>query len=553
MRFFELIKNSGLGRLGKLMSSHGTVITPELMPVYNPNIPLISTKELIEDFDIKILITNAYIINRTETLKANAEQGIHELIDFPRTIMLDSGAYQAWMYKKELQVSNKEIIEFQEILNPDIATILDVFTDTDDYQIAKNGVVETIKRAKQCIEIRDNSDGGTMWAAPIQGGKFFDLIDFCAKRLSELDFNYHPIGTLAPALMNYNYRPVLQAIATAKINMNVSRPLHAFSIGHPMFFALSVLFGSDLFDSSSYALYAKGERYITPTATLDFNDLQEFPCSCPTCLKYSPEEIRELEKQEKIKLLAKHNLHACLDEMKRIREAIRQDSLWELVQSRVRAHPNLLDAYIHSLLKFKRNFEINDPITKKTAFFYVGKDSLFRPEVLRHSKRLLTNYSPPKFEGKRIKILILLPDILTRPIESSDFQEWMDKINLAIENNPHLKIDDIHVCIISPVFGIIPSEIYDTYPLSQYLYPNIFLEDLKVHVGKSIIDYLRKFHDHYQSILILYPKAQIENYEIVNYPLLKQSIINEKLSKSFDLRTVETIGSLQKMIEKYHA
>jgi 7-cyano-7-deazaguanine tRNA-ribosyltransferase len=524
---FELLRNSGLGRLGKLMTPHGTVITPELMPVYNPNIPLISTKELIEQFDVKILITNAYIINRSSELREEADQGVHNLINFPRVIMLDSGAYQAWMYKKELSVSNSEIIRFQERLSPDIATILDVFTDTDNYDAAKFGVDETIKRAEECVKIREESE--IMWAAPIQGGKFFDLIEYCSKKLSALDFNYHPLGTLAPALMNYEYRPVLEAIATAKLNMDISRPLHAFSIGHPMFFALSVLFGSDLFDSSSYALYAKGNRYITPTSTLSLENMVEFPCSCPTCLKYTPQELRECDQGKKRILLAKHNLFCCLDEMKRIREAIRQDKLWELVQSRIRAHPNLLDAYLHSLMKFYTKIEEKDPITKRSAFFYVGKDSIFRPEIVRYSQRIFQRYSPPE-----VKLLFILPDIITRPIESQYFKDWYEEIKKATELNSDLDFKDIHICILSPIFGIIPLELSETYPLSQHLYPNIFLEDLSAHMSKILHKFIQKFKHHYRKIFLLYPNSLFKVLEIYNYPKIEEKVLCDSNIKIFD-------------------
>lgn len=524
---FELLRNSGLGRLGKLMTPHGTVITPELMPVYNPNIPLISTKELIEQFDIKILITNAYIINRSSELKENADQGVHNLIEFPRVIMLDSGAYQAWMYKKELSVTNSEIIRFQERLSPDIATILDVFTDTDKYEEAKVGVEETIKRAEECVRIREENE--IMWAAPIQGGKFFDLIEYCSKKLSKLDFNYHPLGTLAPALMNYEYRPVLEGIATAKLNMDISRPLHAFSIGHPMFFALSVLFGSDLFDSSSYALYAKGNRYITPTSTLNLENMVEFPCSCSTCLNYTPEELRDCDQREKRILLAKHNLYCCLDEMKRIREAIRQDKLWELAQSRIRAHPNLLDAYLHNLIKFYTRIEEKDPITKRSAFFYVGKDSLYRPEIVRYPQNLFQKYTPPQ-----VKFLVILPDMITRPIESQYFKEWIDFIKKAADLNDILDFKDIHICILSPIFGIIPFELSETYPLSQHLYPDIFLEDLSHHMSEILHTYIQKYKDHYRKIFLLYPNTLFKKLEIYNYPKIEEKILLASNIKIFD-------------------
>ena len=207
---FEVIARDAAGRLGRLKTLHGTVLTPTLMPVYNPNIPLIPAEELEHEFKIQMLITNAYIIYRSPKLREKAEQGVHRLINFNKTIMTDSGAYQAWMYKKELGVTNRDIIQFEEILEPDIATILDVFTETNDYNTARIGVTKTLEAAKECIEIREKEK--IFWAGPIQGGQFLDLLEYCAKEMSRLDFHIHPLGTLAPSLQEYNFKQVANKI-----------------------------------------------------------------------------------------------------------------------------------------------------------------------------------------------------------------------------------------------------------------------------------------------------------------------------------------------------
>ena len=62
------------------------------MPVYNPNIPLVST-EYFKKMGIKMLITNAYIIYNTPELREKANKGVHELINFDGVIMTDSVVY----------------------------------------------------------------------------------------------------------------------------------------------------------------------------------------------------------------------------------------------------------------------------------------------------------------------------------------------------------------------------------------------------------------------------------------------------------------------------
>ncbi|MHA1383514.1 MAG: tRNA guanosine(15) transglycosylase TgtA [Candidatus Helarchaeota archaeon] len=541
---FEIIARDGASRLGKLNSSHGTIITPEFMPVYNHNHPTIS----IEDFKnmgVKILITNAYIINRTPHLKEHAEKGIHKLINFDKLIMLDSGAYQSWMYRKELEITNEEIIKFQDILKPDIATILDTFTETNSHSVAKEGVEKTIESAKECIKIR-NKDSQILWAAPIQGGQFLDLLKYCAEELSKLNFDIHPLGTLAPALLNYNFKQVAETIAVTKKYINPSRPLHAFSIGHPIFFSLAVALGSDLFDSSSYALFAKNDRYITVNGTLNLDNLStEFPCVCPICLKYSPEDLKSKDKNEREELLAKHNLYICLEEMKRIRQAIREGKLWELVQVRIHSHPRLIEAFNYVLGKYKSYIERLEPISKRSAIFITEIDPMNRPEVFRYQENLKKYYKVPQ----SAKYLILLHDLRGLLLKKKKSKNILDKINQITKNYRIL----FHICFISPIFGIIPEEIREIYPLSQYVYPQNLNGNSCIHSKQIIENFILRNKKNYQKIILYRPKEIIDDE--LNKSLLKILTINKvstKIKVDYVIDEIQLYEEIKKLIQIYN-
>ncbi|MDD1777804.1 MAG: tRNA guanosine(15) transglycosylase TgtA [Candidatus Helarchaeota archaeon] len=499
MQMFELLARDAAGRLGKLKTPHGTVLTPTLMPVYNPNIPLIPAEELENEFKIQMLITNAFIIYRTPELRDKATQGVHNLINFHKTIMTDSGAYQAWMYQMELPVNNRQIVQFEEILAPDIATILDVFTETNDHDVAHEGVEKTLKAARECIEIRKKSN--ILWAAPVQGGQFLDLLAYCAKELSLLDFQIHPLGTLAPALQTYNFKQVAETIVVTKQNLNPARPLHGFSIGHPIFFALAVAMGVDLFDSSAYALFAKDNRYLTVNGTFRFESLEEFPCVCPVCIKNTPQDLREMPTQQREYLLAKHNLYVTIEEIKRIHVALRENCLWELVQERVRAHPALIEALNLVLSKYPEFFLKYDPVIKKSGFFYTGPESLLRPEVKRHMKKIVETYAPPA----ETQILLLVPDLEDNFHPSSLFQQCSE----LVRQLPHKGI--IHLCIYSPLFGIIPEDLKEIYPLSQHEYPRNYDSAMNHHAKLLFHQYLEKFRSHYKKIYLIRPQTYCDN------------------------------------------
>ncbi|MFQ5801107.1 MAG: PUA domain-containing protein, partial [Candidatus Hydrothermarchaeales archaeon] len=139
---------------------------------------------------------------------------------------------------------------------------------------------------------------------------------------------------------------------------------------------------------------------------------------------------------------------------------------WELVERHCKAHPQLLDA-LHTLKEYP--LERYEPLTKPSAFFYSGPESLQRPEVKRHRERLSRLTTPAKS-------LVLLRDI----------RRWDSRSSMRSNK-------DYHVCYISPVFGVIPTEIEEVYPLGQNVYPHT-LDEAQVSMMKKVVqDYARGF------------------------------------------------------------
>ncbi|MBP1662834.1 MAG: archaeosine tRNA-ribosyltransferase [Thermoplasmatales archaeon] len=110
---FELKERDAAGRLCRFTTKHGTVTTPNLLPVINPNKMIIPPKEMKKRFGTDILITNSYIIYKNPELKKQAlESGVHTLIDFDGSIMTDSGTFQNYVYG-DVHLDPVEIVQFQ--------------------------------------------------------------------------------------------------------------------------------------------------------------------------------------------------------------------------------------------------------------------------------------------------------------------------------------------------------------------------------------------------------------------------------------------------------
>ncbi|MCS4542491.1 MAG: tRNA guanosine(15) transglycosylase TgtA [Euryarchaeota archaeon] len=497
---FEIKVRDAMGRVGILKTPHGTVQTPTLMPVVNPQRMVVPAKKL-SDFGIQMVMVNAYLLKKYFEAEVK-EKGVHKFLGFSGPIISDSGAYQLHLYG-DIQVQPAEIVKFQEAIGSDIGVILDVPTGANmNYEGAKYTVEETLRRAREALKIKERED--ILWGGPVQGGHFLDLVEYSSKKVGKLDFDLHPIGEPVQFLVQYQFDKVIDIIMAAKKNLPIERPVHLFGAGHPIFFALAVALGCDLFDSAAYALYARDGRYLTVEGTFRLDSLQELPCSCPVCSNYSSQELKKAKNKEQ--LLAEHNLYATVSEIKKIRQAIYENWLWELVEMRARSHPSLLQALRH-LKKYSRFIEQFDPVTKKSAFFYSGSESLFRSEIIRHVDRLINRYKPPE----KAKILVLLPSSERRPFRTSfEHREYQRTIAEATGS----KIDFIHECTYSAPFGIIPRELEDTYPLSQFEAPKILDLDSVEFVKQTLKNYLKRFRDKYLVIICHNDNLYWHNYII---------------------------------------
>ncbi|WP_297497158.1 tRNA guanosine(15) transglycosylase TgtA [Thermococcus sp.] len=378
---FEVKARDASGRIGKLTVNGKTIETPAIMPVVNLKQLIVTPKELMK-MGFGIVITNSYIIYKTPELREKAlEVGIHRLLDYDGIVEVDSGSFQLMRYGG-VDVTNREIIEFQQGIGVDIGTFLDVPTPPDaPREKAEEDLRITLERAKEAEEIK-----GIAMNAAVQGSTHLDLRIYAAKKLSEMDFEIHPIGAVVPLMESYRYRDLVDVVIASKQGLRPDRPVHLFGAGHPMIFALAVAMGIDLFDSASYALYAKDDRYLTPEGTKKLEELDYFPCSCPICSRYTPRELRKMPRDERTRLLALHNLWVIREELNRVKQAIKEGTLWELVDERARSHPKMFAAY-KRLLEYREYLEKNEPVTKASAFFKVSEESLRWPTAMRARER----------------------------------------------------------------------------------------------------------------------------------------------------------------------
>ncbi len=443
---FEVRERDGLARIGVLETRHGRVTTPALLPVVNPNQPIVPPQELASRFGAEVLITNAYILGKGALREAVLRDGVHRLLDFPGAVMTDSGAFQSHVYG-DVEVTNPEVIEFQKAIGSDLGTMLDRFSEPEHtVDRAREDVDETIRRAKEAVALR----GDMALVGAVQGALHEALRERCAREVSALDVSVAAIGGVVPLMETYRFRDLVRVIVASKKGLDPSKPVHLFGAGHPLLFPLAVLLGCDLFDSAAYAKYARDGRMLFPDGTRHAADVLESGCPCPVC---SSHPITEVAKDER--LLAEHNLHVSFAAVREVRRAIAAGDLWELVERRARAHPALLDG-LRELRHHSEFLEEFEPLSRPGAMYYVGPETAHRPILHRYRRRLEERYAPPSARG-----ILALPEG-SRP--------YSDRYAAIVERA--LAVADV-LPVVKSVWGPVPLELDHVWPLSQSLVPEV--------------------------------------------------------------------------------
>jgi len=493
---FEIKDKELAGRIGKLITKSGILETPAFFPVINPfrrkdEVPPNKVKEI----GFNQLITNAYII--MQRLGKNVgERGVRGLIGFDGVIMTDSGAYQLLMYgRNKVAIDPEEIVEYEKLLNPDIAVIADIPTrDDSSWEEAKESVMETLRRARLVQPLIRDTD--ILWVLPIQGGVHYDLVELSAREAAKIEgYGMYAIGSPVTVLEKYEFWKIVRMIAAAKMILPPDKPVHLFGGGHPLIMPLLVALGIDSFDSASYILYAREGRYITERGTYRINDLSYLPCECEVCSKYTLKELLEMSKAERTKLIAIHNLHVINRELRIIKESIKEGRLWELIEERARSHPSVREAF-NEFIKYVGWIEKLDPRYKGRArgLFLFDVTSYFRPELLRHRTYLAKELLNER-KGSPKKVVLVPASLSEKPFRNSRiFKE-------AIKNDI-IKPEDT-VFFYLPFFNYIPLGLDQTYPYGQFEAPQNPEMELVMNMFRALSLLISKVIDDGGKVLVL--------------------------------------------------
>ncbi len=438
---FELLERDGPGRICSFETPHGTIETPVLLPVVNPRRMILSAAELRDQFHAEMLITNSFIIGQDEQLSEQTKRrGIHEQLGFDGPIMTDSGTFQTHVYGK-LEIDPSAVVEIQRSFGSDVLTVLDIFSEPDfSRSVAEDAVSVTNRRVRDAIRL---TAGEAIVACPVQGSLFPDLRRNAAEDLSGAGGEYFAIGGVVPLMEEGRFADLARVILSSKLGLNPAAPVHLFGCGHPLLFPMAVLLGCDVFDSASYIKYARDGRMIFPEGTCRLSELRHSHCLCPVCSCITLSEMKSMDAEERTVNIAKHNLHVLFSEIRRIKEAIHEETLWDLAESRARSNRALLEAFA-VISEYRDYLEKLEPISRKHGLAVVDDISLNRPSICRY-----TEHAGKLRPGNHRKLVIV-----------DGKKPYFSHFDFSLVH------DDEDAVVDSP-FGIVPFALTETYPFAQ--------------------------------------------------------------------------------------
>ncbi len=360
-----LADGSTRARLGELHLAHGTVHTPQFMPVgTNATVKALSPAD-VRDAGATIILSNTYhLYLRPGHERIARLGGLHRFMDWDGPILTDSGGFQV-VSLGDLRVVDEHGVTFrshldgsthtftpelavavQEALGSDIAVAFDqpVYPSSPRAVVA-DATARTHRWAERSLAAHGRSDQALFGI--VQGGLDPVLRAESTQFIAALPFDGICLGGLAGDETPDQRNDTLD-IAIPLLDGD-PRPRYLMGLGSPSDLLEAVHRGIDLFDSVLPARVARNGQLWIPGGRLNIRNQRflddpapvQADCPCLLCRHFSRAYLAHLFRAKELlayRLATCHNLTFTLDFMARIRAAIRAGTFpAEMAQLRVRA------------------------------------------------------------------------------------------------------------------------------------------------------------------------------------------------------------------------
>jgi queuine tRNA-ribosyltransferase len=346
-------------RLGRMITPHGVVETPAFMPVGTGGSVKAMLPEEVEATGARVILGNTYhLMLRPGHEVVKKLGGLHRFCGWPHTILTDSGGFQVFSLSDRRKIDEEGVVfqspydgayekltperavEVQEALGSDIAMAFDECPPAD---ATREYVVDSMHRTTRwldrCIAARRSPERTSLFGI-VQGGLFEELRAEHAETLVSRELDGYAVGGVAIGESKENMLRITRF--TAKL-LPKEKPRYLMGVGLPEDLIEGVAAGIDMFDcvvptrnARNGRLFTSAGIYVVKHAAHREDDRPiDDRCGCPTCRTFSRGYIRHLWMTNEIlvhRLTTMHNLWYFQRLMERIRSAIAEDRMIELVE-----------------------------------------------------------------------------------------------------------------------------------------------------------------------------------------------------------------------------
>jgi queuine tRNA-ribosyltransferase len=262
---FELLRQDGQARTGRLTTPHGVVRTPAFMPVGTAGAMKGMHWREVRDAGADIVLGNTYHL----MLRPGAERiavlgGLQKFTGWNGPMLTDSGGFQVMSLSElrkvteqavtfrshidgaKLELSPERAIEVQRLLGADIVMQLDecVRLPAERADIER-AMQLSLRWAERCKRAFETAPDGYMLFGIVQGGDIGALRQASARGLIEIGFHGYAIGGLA---VGEPQAVMLAMIEQTAPVLPVDRPRYLMGVGTPEDMLEAVARGIDMFD-----------------------------------------------------------------------------------------------------------------------------------------------------------------------------------------------------------------------------------------------------------------------------------------------------------------
>jgi queuine tRNA-ribosyltransferase len=336
-------------RLGRLELPHGTVATPQFMPVGTN-----ATVKALDPDDIRatgasIILANTYhLYLRPGHERIERLGGLHRFMAWDGPILTDSGGFQV-VSLGDLRVVDEDGVTFrshldgsvhrftpehamgvQEALGSDIAVAFDQpVVPSSPRAVVADATARTHRWAERSLAAHRRADQALFGI--VQGGIDPELRAESTRAIAALPFDGICLGGLAgdetPDQRNATLDVAIPLLA------DDPRPRYLMGLGSPADLLEAVHRGVDLFDSVLPARVARNGQFWVPGGRLNIRNQRylddpepiQADCPCLACRRFSRAYLAHLFRARELlgyRLATCHNLTFTLDFMARIRAAL---------------------------------------------------------------------------------------------------------------------------------------------------------------------------------------------------------------------------------------